>query len=65
MPTLTKSDQWKRAHVVAKWAGEPATPEGEFAYRERLRAALEIIHSTAPWEYPWSEVVRSIRDKAR
>jgi len=61
---LTKQTQWKRAAIVIAWVVENDFCNSETGIRLRAETALRTLMPTAPWEYPWSEVVRSVRERS-
>lgn len=62
---LTKTQQWVRAAQVMKYLSK-SMPNTQESDRDALAIAkLNAERPTFPWEYPWSEVVRSQRDRRR
>ena len=65
MTVMTKAEQWKRAATIMKWLKE-GNEHLTQSYRDAQAVnVLEVIHPTAPWEYPWAEVVSSIIKRRR
>lgn len=61
---MTKSDQWKRAAIVLRWIDAERSNLDQPARDKRAVQALQLLHGEPPWNYPWSEVVRSLRDRS-
>lgn len=65
MTSLTKTEQWTSAATMMKYL---ALAYSKLSVERRDEMAVEYLqneHPTSPWEYPWSEVVRSQRKRRR
>ncbi len=61
---LTKQEQWKRAAIVISWIVGSWPELDEADIRWQAIRCLENTHEALPWEYPWREVVASVRQRS-
>lgn len=64
MTGMTKSEQWLKAAQVRKYLAKSHHRLSEIERDTLALAYLERELPTAPWEYPWHEVIRSLRDRS-
>jgi len=64
MVVLSKAEQWKRAAILIAWWKEQHGNLGDNYSQTAIANVLELISPTAPWEYPWNEVVRSVWERS-
>ena len=64
MTNMSKQEQWKLAAIVLGFMGSHPSYRDEITRDVYAIKALNLIRPTLPWEYPWREVVESLRDRS-
>jgi len=64
MSSMSKAQQWRTAAAVLNLIREMDPMIGEDNMRWRAVDALNRMRTTAAWEYPWVEVVYSVRTRS-
>ena len=62
--TMTKTQQWTLAAIVLKTMANHPAYINTFERDVYAIKALNLIKPTLPWEYPWREVVESLRTRS-
>lgn len=64
MVVMSKSEQWKRGAIILSWVDQ-AYPDKSQSNRDAMAyVALKAACDEAPWDYPWYEVIASIRERS-
>lgn len=62
--SMTKQQQWMLAATCLKYVAKSHRYLSADERAKLVVRTLERQRPTPPWEYPWSEVVRSLRDRS-